>query len=122
MALNRDQITLPALPEEIVPVPSLGGDVRVRAMLLNERLVHDNLVVMARKPLEGETDDDARARAGSMVVAQLLHVCVVDDGGNRLLTPAEWNAVGASARDDVYKLFNVARRLCGKDQADVEKN
>ena len=122
MALSRNQITLPTLPEEIVPVPSLGGEVRVRAMLLSERLLHDNLVITARKPLEGESVEQARARAGSMVVAQLLHVSVVGDDGNPLLTPLEWNALGGISRADVYTLFYAARRLSGMDRADVEKN
>ncbi|HZX85535.1 MAG TPA: hypothetical protein VFF19_18330 [Reyranella sp.] len=124
MALDRSQIALPSLPEELVPVPSLGGDVLVRGMLLNESLEHDTRVRLASAALPGESEDEARARAGSAVIGMTLHVCVVDEAGNRLFSAAEWNRIGVTDehRADIYKLFNVARRLSGREKADVSKN
>lgn len=126
MALDRSQIEaagkLPTLLSEEVPVPSLGGSVIVRGMLLSERLANDGSNVAARKPLDGETQDQARVRAGSLVIPRVLEVCVVDGDGKRLFSLAEWDAFGSANRDEAYVLFNTAMRLSGQDMGDVEKN
>ena len=124
MALDRSQIQLPELPKETVLVESLGGEVIVRGMLLSERLTNDGLRASERKPREGETDDAAHARAGAAVIFRVLHICVVDDSGNRLMTVQEWDQFGTAAahQNDAFRLFNTAMRLSGQDLGDVEKN
>lgn len=122
MALNRSQIKLPELPNETVAVESLGGEVIVRGMLLSERLASDNVHTSTRKPKEGETEFDAHARAGAAVIFRTLHICVVDDAGNRLMTLDEWDKFGTANQHDAFRLFNTAMRLSGQDLGDVEKN
>jgi len=122
MALDRSQIKLPELPKETVAVESLGGEVIVRGMLLSERLASDNVHAASRNPREGETEDDAHARAGTAIVFRVLHTCVVDDSGKRLLSIEEWDAFGTAHQTDVFRLFNTAMRLSGQDLGDVEKN
>ena len=52
----------------------------------------------------------------------MLHICVVDDSGNRLMTVKEWDEFGTVNQHDAFVLFNTAMRLSGQDLGDVEKN
>jgi hypothetical protein len=122
MALDRNQIKLPVLPRETVQVDSLGGEVIVRGLLLSERMRNDRLNEFARQPLDGETEDDARARAGSLVVPRVLAQTVIDADGQPLMNATEWDQFGSVNRSDVFHLFNTAMRLSGQDQAAIEKN
>lgn len=122
MALQRSQIKLPVLPKEAVQVEALGGEVIVRGMLLSERLQNDRLNAEARKPVDGETEEQGRARAGGLIVPRVLHQCVVDPDGASLMTADEWDQFGALHRADVFRLFNVAMRLSGQDLEAAEKN
>jgi hypothetical protein len=122
MALDRKNLKVPTLPQQVEPCDELGGDVIVRGMLLSERLENDALNQKAREPLEGETEDQARARAGSLVTPRLLHKCVVDDAGNPLMSVREWDVCGAAHSDTFFRLFHVALRLSGQDSKAAEKN
>lgn len=113
MALDRSQITLPVLPKEAVPVEELGGEVVVRGMLLSQRLANDTLNRTLRQPREGESEEQARARAGSVVIPRVLSQCVVDGSDAPLMTQEEWDVFGAAHDSAVYRLFNVAMRLSG---------
>lgn len=122
MPLDRSQITIPALPQQIEPCEPLGGDVILRGMLLSERLENDALNRQAREPLEGETEEQARARAGALVTPRLLHKCVVDERGQPLLSVHEWDVFGAGQPGELFRLFNIAMRLSGYDSKAEEKN
>lgn len=105
MPLRRAEITIPTLPREVVPVPSLGGEVVVRGMLLSERL-----------QWTAEYDDQSRFEQA----AKALAVCVVDEDGHALLTVDEWQAHGARHMDECLQLFEVVRRFSGLG-GEVEK-
>jgi len=122
MVLNRSQVKRPVLPQQIEPCEPLGGDVVVRGMSLSERMATDDLNIKAAAPLEGETDEEARARAGRLVVPRTLRVCVVDDEGAPVLTEQEWDALGATHQSLVFHLFFIALRLSGRDPEAIQKN
>ncbi|MBJ2155265.1 hypothetical protein [Variovorax sp. IB41] len=122
MALDRKNLKVPTLPQQVEPCEELGGDVIVRGMLLSERLENDALNQKAREPLEGETEDQARARAGSLVTPRLLHKCVVDDAGQPLMSVHEWDMFGAAHSEAFFSLFHIALRLSGQDSKATAKN
>lgn len=108
MALNRHQITLPALPSETVAVAALGGEVIVRGLRLGDRL---------------GMFADLRTNGKSYAhIARLLAVSVVGEDGLPLLTESEWEAFGGSNFEAALDLFGVARKLSGLDAEVIEKN
>ena len=122
MPLTRDQMKRPALRTETVPMPALGGDVTVRELLLDEKLLNTSQQAADRKPLAGESDDDARTRAGISMVSRVLAWCVVQENGDPLMTRQEWREFGGAHLQEALEAFNAALRLSGFDLAEVEKN
>lgn len=122
MVLNRRQAKVPQLPQQIEPCEELGGDVVVRGLLLSKRMEIDEINDKAKVPLEGETDEEARTRAGKLVIPRTLHACVVDDEGEPVLSPEQWDVFGGAHRATTYRLFEVALRMCGRITEDVRKN
>lgn len=122
MVLNRSQVKEPKLPQQIEPCDELGGDVIVRGLLLSKRMELDEINDKAKEPLEGETDEQARTRAGKLVVPRTLHACVVDDEGHPLLSMDQWDIFGGAHRATTFRLFEIALRMCGRIPEDVQKN
>lgn len=122
MVLNRSQVKEPKLPEQIEPCDELGGDVIVRGLLLSRRMELDEINDKAKEPLEGETDEQARTRAGKLVVPRTLHACVVDDEGHPVLSMDQWDIFGGAHRATTFRLFEIALRMCGRIPEDVQKN
>jgi hypothetical protein len=122
MVLNRSQVKQPTLPQQIEPCEELGGDVIVRGLLLSKRMELDEINDKAKEPLEGETDEQARTRAGKLVVPRTLHACVVDDEGQPLLSMDQWDIFGGAHRATTFRLFEIALRMCGRIPEVVQKN
>jgi len=122
MVLTPETIQRRKVPREEVLVEDLGGNVIVRGLLLTERLRHDNLNEQGKVPRDGETEQEARARAGAAVLPRTLHCCVIDAEGNPLLTAIEWDEFGGMNGTEAFRLFNIAMRLSGQRVEDVEKN
>lgn len=122
MVLNRSQVPEQKLPEQVEPVPELGGDVIVRGLLLSKRMELDEINDKAKVPLEGETDEEARTRAGKLVVPRMLHACVVDDEGHSIMSLEQWDVFGGKHRATIFRLFDIALRMCGRITEDVQKN
>lgn len=120
--LSRDQIKTPVLPKETVHVPGLGGDVVVRGLLLSESLAVRELVRQLRKPLDGETEAQAQARAGAQMCAATLAKAVCLANGEPVWPAHEWEVFGAQHTGDALMLFEVSQRLDGLKAEDVEKN
>jgi hypothetical protein len=108
MALKKDQITRPVLRKEAVPVPELGGEVVVRALLLSERFAL----------FDGMADGGAKY----VQMARVLSMAVVDADGQALMPEREWDVFGAEHYEAMGKLFDVAKRLSGLDAEAVRKN
>lgn len=75
-----------------------------------------------KKPLDGETDMEAAARAAATEAIRVLHKCVVTPEGKPLKTRHEWNVFGGRHPNDAARLFNIAQRLAGSDVEEVQKN
>lgn len=120
--LERSKVKPPVRPMETVPCAALGGDVIVRGMLLSERLELQALNALMAEPAAGETEQQARARAGAHMTAQMLARCVVLADEKPLYSVHEWDQFGAKQPAAVLDLLKVAQRLSGNDELDIEKN
>lgn len=96
----------PSLPEEVVTVPELGGEVLVRGMLLKDRLS----IALAE---------------GYGRMAAMLAACVYaqDDHGQptMLYTAEEWERFGSRHYAAALNLWDVTRRLSDMDGEAAEK-
>lgn len=122
MTLTKHQIRRSLLPKETVAMPALGGDVIVRGMLLDEKLLNTSLQATEREPGAGESEQDARNRAGVLMVSRVLAWCVTDEAGEPLMTRQEWREFGGINLEEALAAFNVALRLSGFDMKEAEKN
>lgn len=95
--LRRSDLAAPALQQEEVNVPALGGSVVVRAMPLN---------------LLFEVIDSARTDPANAVPRLLSH-SVMDADGEPLWTTEQWATWGASEFDAALALYQAAQRVCG---------
>lgn len=120
--LERSRVKAPVRPMETIPCDALGGDVIVRGMLLSERLEMQALNALMSEPAAGETEQQARARAGAQMTAQMLARCVILGDDKPLFTVTEWDQFGARHPEAVLDLLRVAQRLSGTDEQDIEKN
>jgi len=120
--LKRGAIQAPAVPAEQVDVPELGGAVLVRGMMLSDRLQFSDWRATVAKAAAGETDEQAHARTGSLVVARLLSVCVVDADGAPIFTMAQWEQFGAQHAGRCLALFDIAWKSSGFDEVAIVKN
>jgi hypothetical protein len=121
VTLSRSDLKLSALQRETVPMPSLGGDVIVREMLLDERLLNTAMQAADRAPREGETEEQAKQRAGVAMVSRVLACCVIQEDGQALMTREEWRTFGGAHIEEALAAFNTALRLSGLNLDEVEK-
>jgi hypothetical protein len=120
--LNRERLNRPTLRKESVSMPLLGGEVLVREMLLDEKLLNTARQSVDRVARPGESEQEAKARAGVAMVSRILSWCVVGEDGEALMSVQEWREFGGRNLQEVMDAFNVAMRLSGFDLAEVEKN
>jgi hypothetical protein len=111
--IKSDAIHAPALASETVPVAELAGDVRVRSMLLSERLGIEQRIVALRK---ATTDKgDAGHSDWLAIVPDVLAMCVLDGDNRPVFSRAKWENFGSANLSVCVQLFNVAWRLSGFD-------
>lgn len=103
--LDRSAIPTAARPERAVYVPSLGGEVLVRALGLSRAL--------------GFLRDFAQL--GPRNVATLLAETVLAGDGAPVFSVDEWEAWGVAHIDDTLMLYGVARDLSGLNEDQAEK-
>ncbi len=127
----------PALAREIVAVPSLGGDVIVVELMLEDRLEFDNALAAQRRGRGGVfafipqllamavlvEDDPAKPPPAVAAAAPPA----VDEPAEPpvevpLYTAAQWRTWGARNRDAAVDLFNRAMKLSGLDADHNAKN
>ena len=121
--LNRGAIPAPPdLAREVVAVPSLGGDVVVVELMLEDRIEFENTMLKHRN-----------ARSVFTIVPHLLALSVMvedDKPGEGDEPPVDvplysvkgWRTWGARHRDEAVDLFNRAMKLSGFDADDNAKN
>lgn len=119
--LNQQALKRPALRKETVPMPALGGEVIVREMILDEKLLNTAMQATERQPLPGETNEEARSRAGVSIVSRVLAWCVIHEDGELLMSRQQWREFGGANLQEALDAFNVALRLSGFDMKEVER-
>lgn len=120
--IERDAVQTPVLRKQTEPMPSLGGDVIARGLLLSELLTLSHVQSGLRDPLPDESEEDAFARAGAAMVAKTLHLGIVLADEQPMWTEQQWNLHGANHLVETMKLFALVNRLSGQDVQATEKN
>ena len=115
MTLTRDQILdADDLKTESVPVPDWGGSVNVRTMTGHERAQLELQVNKANAKKNGQ--------AGLAVFRELLAVeCIVDDAGAKLFTRVDIARLSQKSGRALDTVADVAMRLNGMKQEEVEE-
>lgn len=112
--LTRDAILkADDLPTKVVPVPEWGGDVMLRTITGYERDAYEAASMKGSGKNKTVNTINLRAR--------LLALCIVDEAGNRIFGDDDVRALGKKSALVVEKLFDVARKLNGFTENDVEE-
>ena len=112
--LTRDAIlAAPDLLTEEVPVPEWGGTVLVRGLTGTERDAFEEEMITGKGKNRDVNLANFRAR--------LIVKSVVDKGGKRLFTQADMVALGGKSAAAIQRVFQVAMRLSGMSEEDVEE-
>lgn len=111
MRVRKADVLAPTLPEELVPVPALGGDVLVRGLDLGARLALSH----QHRTKPGMTADFKH-------LAPLLAMTVLDADDQPLFTEQQWEAWGAQNMEQALHLWDIAWRLSDLDGKQAEKN
>lgn len=112
MLLNRDALTgdrATRIPRERLDLPELGGFVYVKGMTGAER---DEFERSCR---------DAKGRLRGNTRARLAVHTVINEDGTRVFTDNDIAVVGRIRVDVLQKIFNLAQKLSGISDADVEE-
>jgi hypothetical protein len=110
---RADLLAAVALPRETVRVPELGGEVLIQGMSGTQRDAWEASLVEGRGKRRKMNTANIRAK----LVAQ----CCVDGSGVRLFTDADMDILGETRVDVLNRLFNVAQRLSGVSDDDVDE-
>jgi hypothetical protein len=97
------------IPRERLELPELGGFVFVKGMTGGER---DEFERSCR---------DAKGRLRGNTRARLAVRTVVNEDGSRVFTDDDIQTVGRIRVDVLQKIFNLAQKLSGISDADVEE-
>lgn len=111
--ITRELLLKPiTVPTEDVPVPELGGDavVRLRGMTAGQRTRFE-------QQFQGK---GGKQRNIQQLRERLLVQTVVGEDGEPLLTLDDVAAISQQSAVVVERLVNVAMRLCGMSDTDVE--
>ena len=112
--LTRDAIlAAPDMLTEEVPVPEWGGTVLVRGLTGTERDAFEEEMITGKGKNRDVNLANFRAR--------LIVKSVVDKGGKRLFTQADMVALGGKSAAAIQRVFQVAMRLSGMSEDDVEE-
>lgn len=110
---RSDLLAACALPQEVVHVPELGGDVIVRGMSGAQRDEWEGSLMEGR--------GKKRRMNTANIRAKLVAKCCVDEAGNLLFTDADTEQLGNARVDVLNRLFAVAQRLSGVSDEDVDE-
>jgi hypothetical protein len=115
MLLSREQI-LGATDRktEDVAVPEWGGSVRVRALSGAERDSYEASIVS----LQG---DGTKVISLKNLRGRLVSLSCIDDEGGRLFSDEDAIALGDKSAAALERVFDVARKMSGLTEDDVEE-
>ena len=124
MLLSRDAILAARdIKTEDVAVPEWGGSVRVRGMSGTERSrFEESLQEPLKQSKTAERRYGPKTQVNAKTVREKLCVwCIVDTDGQRLFTDADLGALAEKSAGALEKVVEVAMRLSGMDEEDVEQ-
>lgn len=114
MSLSRDDILkADDIQIEEVEVPEWGGSVFVKGMTGTERDVFEQSIVETRGKNTRVNMQNVRAK--------LVSLSACDDKGELLFTPKDVKALGGKSAAALQRVFEVASRLSGISDQDVEE-
>jgi hypothetical protein len=99
---------------EDVAVPEWGGSVRVRSMSGKERDAYEAGIVQMR-------GDGSRKVTLENIRARLVSLTVVGEDGERLFSESDIGVLGDKSAAALERVFDVARKLSGLSEDDVEE-
>lgn len=115
MLLSREQIIgADDRKTEDVAVPEWGGTVRVRALSGAERDAYEAGIVSLR-------GDGTKSVNLKNLRGRLVSLSCVDEDGARLFTDEDAIALGDKSASALERVFDVARKLSGLSEDDVEE-
>ncbi|WP_327587038.1 hypothetical protein OHA25_08505 [Nonomuraea sp. NBC_00507] len=94
---------------EDVPVPEWGGTVRVRGLQGNERDRWETSLLDKKNQIR----ENPRAK--------LVQLCIIDERGQLLFSREDISALGRKSAAALSRVFEVAQRLSGLTDADMEE-
>lgn len=100
MAISRDSVKPPVLPERAFACPALGGEVILRGPMASVR------IALMRKAQGG-------ASTLETIAPQVLAASVLDAEKQPLFSAEEWDTWGGLHYDAFIELFNAAYALWG---------
>jgi len=109
---RQDILGASDIQQELVSVPEWGGAVYVRGMTGTERDSFEASIT------EGQ-GRDVKINAQNLR-AKLVARSVVDENGKPLFSKADVEALGKKSARALQRVFNVAQRLSGISDEDVE--
>ena len=113
-SLKRDDIlAVKDIKIELVPVPEWGGEVYIKGMSGLERDAFEASVIEQK----GNKQKVNMANVRAKLAAQTL----CDEEGNRLFNDADIKELGKKSASALQRVFEVAQRLSGIGDADVEE-
>lgn len=101
------------LPIERVEVPELGGHVFIRGMSGVERDAWEKTLLVGRGKSQKVNTENVRAK--------LVARTAVDENRERIFSDEDAQALGALRVDVLTRLFQVAQRMSGVTDEDVEE-
>jgi hypothetical protein len=120
--IKRADLPQVELRTERVTVESLGGDVLVRGRMLAQSLQLAKLHESALSPVEGESEEEAQARAGAEIGSMTLAMQVLDGDEQPLMPASKWAIWGASHNKEFGELYAACKRVSGEAPEAAEKN
>lgn len=112
--LTRDDILqAPDIQKETVEVPEWGGSVLVRGMTGLERDNFEQELVTRKGKHTSFNWSNVRAKT--------VALCVIDENGRRMFSDSDVEALGQKSAAGLERVFDVARRLSGLSDSDVEE-
>jgi hypothetical protein len=112
--LNKKAImAAPDIKSELVHVPEWGGDVMVKGMTGSQRDEFEASMVEMRGTTQVMHLEGIRAK--------LCSLTIVDEDGRRMFDSDEIDELGAKSAQALQRIFEVAQRLSGLTNADVEQ-
>ena len=115
--LTREEILAMGtrLKTEVVEVPEWGGAVTVTELTSRERDAWEQSVMEMDLETEEVTSKADNARA------KLILRTVIDEEGNRMFRDTDLDMLGNLSGSVMQRLFNVASKLSGLTEDDVEE-